>query len=116
VRSDEADEIAAVIKAAFPRQGVIVHTVEVMPDHVYVAASVLPALALVEVIGRWKGATSHLRNQRRTGCEDGRFAWQGDYGVLSFGEKVLPDGIASVANQAERHRDRELCSCLECDR
>jgi hypothetical protein len=87
-----------------------------MPDQVYVAASVLPALALVEVIGRWKGATSHLRNQRRTGCEDGRFAWQGDYGVLSFGEKVLPDVIASVANQAERHRDRELCSCLECDR
>ena len=108
VRLEDVAEVIAVIKAAFPDKGVIVHAVGVMPDHVHVAASVPPALALAEVIGRWKGATSHLLNQRRSSVEADRFAWQADYGVLSFGDKALTDVIAYVQNQTERHRDRTL--------
>ncbi len=113
VRPDDTAEVIGVIKAAFPDKGVVVHAVGVMPDHVHVAASVPPASALSEVIGRWKGATSHLLNQRRTRDDEARFAWQGDYGVLSFGDKALPDVVAYVENQTERHRDRDLWGGLE---
>ena len=113
VRLEDVAEVIAVIKAAFPDKGVIVHAVGVMPDHVHVAASVPPALALAEVIGRWKGATSHLLNQRRSSVEADRFAWQADYGVLSFDDKALTDVIAYVQNQTERHQDRTLWNGLE---
>lgn len=112
VRADDVAGVVGVIKAAFPDKGAIVHAVGVMPDHVHVAASVPPALAVAEVVGRWKGATSHLINTRRSNDND-RFAWQGDYGVLSFSDKALPDVVAYVENQEGRHRDRDLWAGLE---
>ena len=114
LRPNEYDLIIGAIKAAWADRGVIVHAVGPMPDHVHAAAPVPPALSIAEVVARWKGGTSHLINKHR--LDDARrFAWQGEYGALSVGNRALDDVIAYVANQPDRHRDKLLMPALERD-
>jgi putative transposase len=110
----EFDLVIASIKTSWEDRGVIVHAVGPMPDHVHVAASIPPALAVAEVVARWKGGASHLINKHR-GEDARRFAWQGEYGALTVGDKALADVIAYVENQPTRHRDKLLFPALERD-
>jgi putative transposase len=102
-----------VVKAAWVEQGVIVHAVGTMPDHVHVAASIPPAFAVSEVVRRWKGGSSHLINETRSGSRKAGFGWQSEYGVVSFGDKALSDVIAYVDNQPQHHFDRAVWSAFE---
>ena len=84
----------------------------VMPDHVHVAAAIPPSVAVSRFVGRLKGASSHAINLLDR-PERSVFAWQSDYGALSFGEKALPDIVAYVENQHSRHADQHLWPALE---
>ncbi|MBA3414256.1 MAG: transposase [Chloroflexia bacterium] len=86
-----------------------------MPDHVHVAASIPPALSVAEVVRRWKGSSSHLISTERTRSKQSEalFAWQAEYGVVSFGAKALADVVAYVENQRQRHSDQEVWTGLE---
>jgi putative transposase len=89
----------------------VVHAVAVMPDHMHVAVSIPPSVAVSRFVGRSKGASSHAVN-----ALDGReasFAWQSEYGALSFGERALPDVVAYVRNQQARHAADRLWLGLE---
>jgi putative transposase len=88
----------------------IPHAVGFMPDHVNVAASIPPSVTVADVVARLKGASSHAVNQAYPAAG---FAWQADYGVLSFGEKNLPDVLAYVRDQPRRHADNRLWPTLE---
>lgn len=87
---------------------VIVHAVGTMPDHVHLACSIPPSLSIAEVAKRLKGSSSHLLNQTVFVEDDEVFAWQAEYGVYSFSERVLPDVVAYVQNQHTRHASAEL--------
>ncbi|GIW10806.1 MAG: transposase [Dehalococcoidia bacterium] len=93
--------------------GAIAHAVGVMPDHVHVAASIPSSIPLSEVVGRMKGAAAHALNHTAPRSREVPFAWQGEYGVLSFGERALPDVIAYVRNQREHHAAQRLWPSLE---
>jgi hypothetical protein len=41
------------------------------------------------------------------------FRWQGEYGVVSFGERNLPQVVASISNQPRRHAENALWPALE---
>ncbi len=60
-----------------------------------------------------KGAATHAVNE----CIDRRdmqtFAWQGEYGVHSFGEQILPTVVDYVENQPVRYAARDLWPGLE---
>jgi putative transposase len=101
------------IRATGHDLNVIVHAVGVMPDHVHVVASIPPGLAIGTVVGRMKGAASHLANRSEARSGDAVFAWQGEYGVLSFGERALADVVAYVENQPSRHRADGVWTALE---
>lgn len=89
-----------------------VHAIGVMPDHVHIAISIPPKLAVAIVVGRLKGAASYAVNT--TGATGpSTFAWQAEYGVLSFSEKALPDVTAYITNQAERHTSNHLWPSME---
>lgn len=91
---------------------VIPHAIGLMADHAHLAVSIPPGLAVSTVIGRLKGAASHAVNA--TGAtDDAAFARQTEYGVLSFGDKALPDVADYVANQKARHAANRLCLPLE---
>jgi putative transposase len=88
------------------------HAVGMMPDHVHVAASVPPGIALSQFVGRLKGASAHAVNAL-AGPDDALFAWQAEYGIFSFTEKNLPDVVAFVENQRQRHAARDLWPSFE---
>ena len=100
------------IRTVCRERGVIVQAVGLAPDHVHVVASIPPAHSIGEVVGQWKGASSH-RLRRDGDFGDDAFAWQKEYGVHSFGEPALADVLSYVRSQPERHRLGRVWTALE---
>lgn len=98
------------IRTTCTDQKVILHAVGVMPDHVHVAVSIPPSVAVSTFVGRLKGASSHAINDVSPTLA---FAWQAEYGALSFGEKALLDVVAYIRDQAQRHASERLWASLE---
>ena len=88
----------------------IPHTIDGMPDHIHVVISILPKVAVAELIGQLKGASSHQINENYA---DGSFAWQAEYGIVSFSEKALPIIVKYVRNQKEHHAQNTIKEALE---
>ena len=90
---------------------IIVHAIGTMPDHVHLAVSIPPTVAVTDAISRLKGSASHLVNRAMT--RDDNFSWQNEYAVHSFGERHLPAVVDYVLNQHARHAERNLWMQLE---
>jgi putative transposase len=91
---------------------VTVFAVGILPDHIHVLAQIPPSINVAEVIGRWKGASSHAANEA---CWQGttRLSWQTGYGVLSVSQKGLEPVREYVLNQRERHAQSRLYGVME---
>jgi putative transposase len=89
------------------------HAIGVMPDHVHVVVSVPPNVAISDVVGRMKGASTHALNHQPNQPPDRNFSWQTEYGILSFGEKALPSVVEYIENQKEHHASQRLWPTLE---
>jgi putative transposase len=76
-----------------------------MPDHVHLAVSVPPSLSVSTFVSRIKGSSSHLIRHAEQGANPD-FSWQAEYGVLSFGDKQLPDVIRYIEDQPSRHANQ----------
>ena len=87
----------------------IAHAVGGTADHLHLVASVPPSVSLSDFVARLKGSSSHYLNET---LEDA-FAWQGGYGVVSFGEKQLQWVVGYVKNQKQHHTDRTTVAKLE---
>lgn len=93
------------------QEGALVHAVGIMPDHVHVAISIPPRVAIAQVVSRIKGSTSHrFGHAERAETWHG---WQAEYGVISLTEKSLPRVVEYVRNQPQRHATHEIYSGLE---
>jgi REP element-mobilizing transposase RayT len=91
--------------------GVVIHAIGNVNDHIHVAASIPPKVALADCVRHFKGASSRHVNVHREG--DVLFKWQEGYGALSFGDRALADVMAYVKNQKEHHRRGSLRSHFE---
>ena len=87
---------------------VIVNSV---PDHLHLAVSIPPSVSVAKWVGSIKGATARAINSSIE--SDPRFHWQGGYGVMSFGEKVLPQVKAYIANQKQHHAEGTINAYME---
>jgi putative transposase len=92
--------------------GLIVHATGFMPEHVHLSVSIPPTIAIAEVVRRLKGASSRGVNRSNSAPA---FGWQDGYGVLSFGEKNLPQVNAYILNQKEHHDSGTVIAALERD-
>lgn len=91
--------------------GAVVQAVGGIEDHLHLVASVPPALSLSTFIGQVKGNSSHFVNHE---CGlDRLFAWQAEYGVLSFDAKKLDDIVRYVRGQREHHSANITIAVLE---
>ena len=88
----------------------ISHAIGGMPDHVHVAISIPPKLSVATIIGQLKGSSSHHINEN---FADGSFAWQAEYGVVSFSEKALASIVDYVKNQKKHHSQDTTKAALE---
>ena len=99
------------IAAKATELGAFVHSVGGTDDHVHLVASVPPKIALSTFIGQVKGNSSHFVNQvLNTGAQ---FAWQAEYGVVSFGGKMLHKVAGYAKNQRKHHAERTTIAMLE---
>ena len=112
---DRAELVEACLRKKVHEFGGLVHAVAVRPDHVHLAVSLPPAQALSKMIGDPKGGSSFLLRRRHPSVIQEGFDWQPEYGVVSFNERILPQVIAYIANQEERHRQDVLWDLLERD-
>lgn len=90
--------------------GCIPHAIGGMPDHIHVVTSIPPKVAVAKTIGQLKGASSHYINENYA---DGSFAWQAEYGVVSFSEKTLASIVEYVKNQKAHHAQNTTKEALE---
>ena len=100
-----------VIAGKATEMGAIVHAVGGTEDHVHLAVSVPPSLALSEFIGQVKGNSSHFANHRLALPET--FAWQAEYGLVSFDAKQLAKIVAYVRDQRQHHAQGTMIRALE---
>ena len=106
----EARLYAAIIAKVKDLDG-YVHAVDGTDEHVHLAASVKPKIAVARFIGEVKGNTSHFVNFIVKPGFD--FYWQEEYGVLSFGEKDLPAIVNYIHNQKKHHTDGTIREIME---
>lgn len=81
-------------------------------DHVHVAVSIRPSLAVADWIGKIKGVSSREVNLAFADLKE-KFRWQEAYGVLTFGTRNRSFVVSYVENQKEHHRAGNLQPYLE---
>jgi len=80
-------------------------------DHLHVALTKPPTQNAAYVVGQIKGAAS--REVNRAFPDDDHFEWQSGYGILTFGEKVMPKVIDYIAQQKTKHQNDDCYDYME---
>jgi putative transposase len=109
IGADVEASLHNVMAAKATKLGAIVHAVGGVEDHVHLAVSVPPKLSLSDFVSQVKGNSSHFANHE-LGFP---FAWQAEYGVVSFGGKQLDVVVKYVKNQRQHHLDKTTMAFLE---
>ncbi len=104
-------ELYRAIAAKVQDLGGFVHALGGMEEHVHLAVSNPPRIALAKFIGDVKGNSSHYVNHVIK--PDFEFYWQDEYGVLSFGERNLASVVRYIHNQKGHHADGTLIAAME---
>ncbi|MBI3536700.1 MAG: IS200/IS605 family transposase [Chloroflexi bacterium] len=91
--------------------GIIVHAIGNIEDHIHVAVSIPPKIAVADCVRHFKGASSHYVNHQPNA--EGNFSWQEGYGALTFGDRAMQDVVAYVQNQKEHHRQDTTRAAFE---
>jgi REP element-mobilizing transposase RayT len=104
-------ELYKVIAAKVKDMEGYLHAIGGINDHVHIAVSIPPKLALSKFIGDVKGNSSHFINHVIK--PNFEFYWQTEYGVLSFGEKNLSTVVAYILNQKDYHAKGTLIDAME---
>ena len=80
-------------------------------DHIHIAVSIPPKIAISQWVKRIKGASSNQCNQVFT--NEDRFYWQSGFGVLTYGRKQLDFVIEYIHNQKQHHAENTIQSYME---
>lgn len=105
----EADIHHLIIMKAKELDG-IVYAINGMPDHIHMAVSISPQIAISDFVKRIKGSSSHSINQQNG---DVPFQWQPGFGVVSFGQKRLDTVVTYIEQQKEHHQHNSTWQFLE---
>ena len=111
IASEWENSLHNVIAAKANGLEAFVHAVSGIEDHIHLVVSVPPQIALSTFIGQVKGNSSHFINHELD--VDVQFAWQSEYGVISFGGKMLDMVVRYTKNQRKHHVDETTLAMLE---
>ena len=104
-------EIYRAIAAKAQKLGGFVHAIGGIEDHVHLAVSVPPKIALAKFVGDVKGNSSHFVNYVIK--PEYEFHWQAEYGVVSFGERNLASVVRYIHSQKQHHANGTLIAAME---
>jgi putative transposase len=105
--------IYAEIERIAQQKHVQIHAMNCVQDHMHLAISLPPTIAISDWMSHIKGASSHGINTSFDMREP--FRWQKHYGVMTFGEKQLPFVTDYVQCQKEHHANNTTNPYLERD-
>lgn len=88
------------------------HAINTAYDHIHVAITIPPAVAVAEWVREVKGLSAHEVNREFPNL-DSIFKWQKGYSVLTFGKKRLSFVVNYIKKQKEHHADGKLIDYLE---
>ena len=88
-----------------------VHAIGGIDDHIHIAISIVPKLAVANVIRQLKGASSYYVNHQPNAGPT--FGWQRGYGALTFGGRSMPTVVAYIQNQKEHHQQNTTIALYE---
>lgn len=111
IMPEVAEVLYPCLKAICRKKEVTIHALNGMPDHVHLACTVPPMVALSDLMHRLKGSSAHLVNHL-----PGRnlaLAWQPGYGALTFAKRDLERVTAYIQNQQEHHQRGSLSAKME---
>ena len=91
--------------------GGIVYAINGIDDHIHLAVSIPPSIAISKFIGQIKAVSSTKLNQ--SGLIDYKFRWQSSYSIFTFRESELPSIIRYVKNQKDHHANRTIKLLME---
>jgi REP element-mobilizing transposase RayT len=100
-----------VIAAKAAQLEAMVYAVGGTDNHIHLVASVPPKVALSMFVGQVKGSSSHWINHDLKPAY--QFAWQSEFGVVSFGGKQLDAVVRYAKNQRQHHGSGTMISGLE---
>lgn len=104
-------ELHSLIAGKAIELGGIVHAVGGTDDHIHLAATVPPKIAVARFIGEVKGNSSHAINH--VVKPHYNFYWQTEYGVLSFAEKNLAGIVQYIHDQKQHHAKGTINHAME---
>lgn len=109
----QAEALIQIMQVQSTELEVTIHALHVMPDHVHLVCSTSPEWSIDALVQTFK-RTSRLRlNQRFARPGPDGFAWHEEYGLRTFAESELPEIVAYVQSQRERHAIGDLWSAYE---
>ena len=91
--------------------GAFVYQVGGVEDHVHIALSIPPIIAVAKFVGQVKAVSSVMIN--RSNLIDYHFQWQSGYAIFTFRESELPKIINYIKNQKQHHAKHTLRKSLE---
>ena len=91
--------------------GCLIHAIGGIEDHIHLAITIPPKLAVSDVIGQLKGASSYYVNHQPQA--KGTFRWQTGYGALTFGDRSMQTVVAYIHNQNVHHRQKSTIPVYE---
>ena len=94
------------------KQGIFVHAIGGMEDHVHFLIQVPATLALAKAVLAIKSNSSRWANE-----EGQKLAWQQGYAAFSVSASIVPDVVRYIQNQGAHHRkmsfDEEFLALLK---
>ena len=103
------DRIYPTMQHRASRLGAQIIAIGGIEDHVHVLTRFPPTLSISDLVGRMKGASSHMVTQ----VMGQAFKWQGAYGAFTLSKSGLSRARDYVLNQEEHHRTGTTYPALE---
>jgi REP element-mobilizing transposase RayT len=103
------DRIYPVMQHQASHLGAQIMAIGGIEDHVHVLARFPTTLSIADLVGRMKGASSHMVTQ----VMGQTFKWQGAYGAYTLGKSGLVPVREYVLDQERHHRNGTTYAALE---
>ena len=90
-------------RATANERHLVIRAIGMVSDHVHVAISIPPSIAVSFAVRDLKTAATHLINNAAPLGDGGIFSWQREFAMFTFGARSLDDIAEYVMNQKHHH-------------
>jgi putative transposase len=80
-------------------------------DHVHLLMRLSPKIAVAQLVGQIKGASSHAVTHAIR--PDYFFKWQGSYGAFTISQRSIEQVYSYIQHQKKHHAERTVINALE---